>query len=142
MVTFIHARHVFSIHCLQSTHGDVHKRLPNATHVVELVTQLAALAEEGSLVEAEQSTKQLAEQVKDLLDRLTARKHALKEEYVALESRYIEFTSSTQEVTVWLDQAEEKLNESAKLSAEAQVSEDEIEMYKVGLSVGYDITQT
>ena len=46
--------------------------------MTDLVSQLATLAEEGALSDAEQSAKHMGQQLQELADRLAVRKQALK----------------------------------------------------------------
>ena len=63
---------------VQTTQSDISKRQPSVATVTDLVSQLAALAEEGALSEAELSANQMGPQLQELSDRLATRKLVLK----------------------------------------------------------------
>ena len=63
---------------VQATQSEITKRHPVSSAITDLLAQLADMAEEGALVEADQETRRITEQLPELTERLNQRKQTLK----------------------------------------------------------------
>ncbi|XP_064628408.1 dystrophin-like isoform X4 [Lineus longissimus] len=115
---------------------EIQETMATKNHLLSAVNdtskQLIEIADEGALEECKEKVQGVIDQWTNIMKKLSARRQSLQEPEpnTALDEKFSSFLKSLQHISAWLDKVEAVIEITKKLSADDQVSEEEVERYK------------